>query len=195
MADSISRRMFPRRTAALALLLLSTGVAVSGCGKAGANKAQVREGLDVIVDGVGYNVGITRQLNITEPPDNDFYQGPDAGKGFALYGVFLTACNVTKHTTKVPVKKFIIEDTRGNEYRPVQLPVSNRFAFKPRPLGYKECEPTPGSAGSFNPTGGAMLLFKLPVSAQENRPLELQIVGTHDLLSGTQQQKTIELDI
>lgn len=186
------RRMSLRRIA-LALALASTGVFMAGC-EAGGDKPQVREGLDVVVGGVGYNVYITRQLNVKQAPDNDFYQGPDAPRGFALYAIFIKACNVTKGT-KMPAERYVVEDTRGNEYEPLELPKTNRFAFRPMPLQYTQCIPEPGSARAFNPTGGAMLLYNLPVSAQENRPLELQIIGTYDASKGEQPQRTIELDI
>ena len=170
--------------------------ALSGCelGKKGADHAEIREGLDVEIDGVGYNVYITRQLNIKQPPDDDFFQGPDAPPGFVYYGVFIKACNISDEVQS-PIEKFIIEDTQGNEYENEELPEKNSFAYHAKELEPGECIPLPGSAGDFNPTGGAMLLFELPVSAQQDRPLELQLEGTLDPIKGERTEKTIELDI
>lgn len=184
------------RLAAIACLALLAPLALSGCelGEKGADAEKVREGLDVEVDGVGYNVYITRQLNIKIAPDDDFYDGPKARPGFVYYGVFLKACNVTDEV-RSPIRSFVIEDTRGNEYHPKPIPGNNPFAYKARALASGQCIPEPGSAGDFNPTGGAMVLFELPVSAQEDRPLELKLHGTYDLIKKERTEKTIELDI
>jgi hypothetical protein len=42
----------------------------------------------------------------------------------------------------------------------------------------------------LGPTGGAMLLFKLPLQTTENRPLELEVQG-----QGDDDKLTFELDI
>lgn len=178
------------------LLVALAAFALSGCelGKKGADHAEVREGLQVEVDGVGYTVYITRQLNIKQPPDDDFFQGEEPPPGFVYYGVFIKACNITDEV-QTPISKFIIEDTQGNEYFNKKLPEENQFAYNEKELEPGECIPLPGSAGDFNPTGGAMLLFELPVSAQQDRPLELQLQGTYDLLKKERTEKTLELDI
>ncbi len=189
--------MAPLRPAlVLACIAVLLPAGLSGCslGKKGAEHEEVREGLDVEVDGVGYNVFITRQLNIKQPPDDDFYNGPEPKPGRVLYGVFIKVCNITD-VNRMPISRFIVEDTDGNEYRPVPIKGDNPFAYKAKELAPKECIPPPGSAGAFGPTGGAMLLFDLPDAAQENRPLELQLVGTQNLLEGERTERTIELDI
>ncbi|MBA2506814.1 MAG: hypothetical protein H0V29_12880 [Thermoleophilaceae bacterium] len=171
-------------------------LALSGCelGKKGADHEEIREGIDAEVDGVAYNIYITRQLNIRQPPDEDFYQGPEPPPGFVYYGVFLKTCNITDEN-QMPIERFIIEDTQGNEYFNRRLPEANTFGYHAKELAPQECIPLPGSAGDFNPTGGAMLLFELPVQAQQDRPLELQLQGTYDLLKKERTEKTIELDI
>ena len=54
-------------------------------------------------------------------------------------------------------------------------PPTNVFAYRPRPLKKGDCIPAAGSAASTAPTAGALLVFRLPVAATENRPLELYI--------------------
>jgi hypothetical protein len=55
------------------------------------------------------------------------------------------------------------------------LPPTNVFAYRARPLEKGDCIPASGSAASTAPTSGALLVFRLPVAATENRPLELSI--------------------
>ena len=76
-----------------------------------------------------------------------------------------------------PVDEFIIKDNQGNEFEPEPQPEENRFAYTPRELEPKECIPESGSVAQQGPTGGAMLLFRLPLQFTENRPIELEIEG------------------
>jgi hypothetical protein len=55
-------------------------------------------------------------------------------------------------------------------------------------LGKRECIPTKGSTADTAPIGGAVFVFRLPVQATENRPLELT-VNTGDKV------KQFQLDI
>lgn len=118
----------------------------------------------------------------------------------SLYGVFVQVCNETsdgtprsaREATEVEGREFAgdfeIEDAQGNKFEPVPLPTTNVFAYRSRPLGKGDCIPASGSAASTTPTAGALLLFRIPVSATENRPLELSVS------SGGETRK-FELDI
>ena len=57
-----------------------------------------REGLALDLDGVDYNVFITRQLNPKVPPDDAYFDGPEAEKDETLYGVFIQVCNRSEDT-------------------------------------------------------------------------------------------------
>ena len=153
-----------------------------------------REGLAVDVGGVDYNVYITRQLNPRSTSDADYYQGPPPAPGFALYGVFLQACNRGKET-KALASEFKVTDSQGNEFEPVELPKENVFAYEPRRLRGEECVPEAGSAAATGPIGGSMLLFRLPLAATENRPLELEIEDPHAAGEGGHGAARVELDI
>ena len=147
-----------------------------------------REGLALPLGGVDYNVFITRQLNPEIPADDAFYEGPEPEADENLYGVFLQACNNSDEAHET-VDEFLIVDNQGNEFEPEPLEEGNEFAYEAGELGPKECIPESGSVAQQGPTGGAMLLFKLPLEATENRPIELEIEGEGD------EKLTFELDI
>ena len=105
----------------------------------------------------------------------------------SLFGVFIQVCNETsdnpvqsaREPTEVEGREFAgdfeIEDAQGNKFEPIALPTTNVFAYKSRPLKKDDCIPASGSAASTTPTAGALLVFRIPVAATENRPLELSI--------------------
>jgi hypothetical protein len=169
--------------------LMALAVAVAACGdeEPGVDEP-AREGLALPLDGVEYNVFITRQLNPAIPADDAFFEGPEPGPDENLYGVFVQACNNTEDVQE-PVDEFLIKDNQGNEFEPEPQPEENRFAYTPRELEPKECIPESGSVAQQGPTGGAMLLFRLPLQFTENRPIELEIEGEGD------EKLTFELDI
>jgi hypothetical protein len=193
----------PRRALVL-LCLLALGLGAAACGQEGDESIQgvgtpgeaFREGLEEELDGVAYNVFITRQLNPSIPPDQAFYKGPDPGEGKTIYGLFLRACNPgTEPERPRPLEAFTIKDSQGNEYKPKPLPRDNDFAYNPRVLNPNECIPAAGSVAAQQSASGAMLLFELPLQTLENRPLELEIEGAYDVLRSERGRLAFELDI
>src|SRR3954449_11457142 len=115
-------------SAALICVLALAGTALAGCGDNPRENNASREGLPEKVGGIDYNVYITRELNLKDVEDSGYYQGPEALPGFALYGVFLTACNPAESATSpnVPAaSSFTVIDTQGNRFRPLTVPASN----------------------------------------------------------------------
>jgi hypothetical protein len=153
-----------------------------------------REGLFVDIGGLDYNVYLTRELNVRDVEDRAYFGGPEAPRGQALYGVFIRVCN-DGDQTRPSASDFKIRDTQGAEYEPVDLPGDNAFAYHPGRVQPKDCIPQAGSVAALGPTGGAMILFQLPLAATENRPLELEIKAPLDVATGTQATRAIELDI
>lgn len=104
-----------------------------------------------------------------------------------LFGVFVQVCNETsdgapksaREPTETNGREFAgdfeIEDAQGNKFEPIVLPETNVFAYRARPLKKGDCIPASGSAASQTSAGGALLVFRIPVAATENRPLELSI--------------------
>jgi hypothetical protein len=145
-----------------------------------------REGLAIELDGIDYNVFITRQLNPRVPPD-EAYVTDEPPQGETFYGVFIQVCNNSEEPLE-PLDEFKVIDNQSNEFEPEELPEENIFAYAPRLLNPKECIPEAGSVAQLGPTAGSMLLFQLPLETTENRPLELELEGGSETL-------TFELDI
>jgi hypothetical protein len=172
-------RMPRRLLVLLCLAVLAAGMAA--CGEADVEQGveePAREGLALELEGIEYNVFITRQLNTRIPPDNAYVEaGTEPGKGETLYGVFLQACNRSDDSHET-VDRFKIVDNQGNEFEPEELPEENQFAYHAKELLPDECIPEAGSVAQLGPTAGSMLLFRLPLANTEYRPLELEVEGT-----------------
>jgi hypothetical protein len=162
------------------LCLAALGTGLAACGnkdtKQGVDEAG-REGLALGLEGIDYNVFITRELNPRITPDKSYVDpgtAPDATH--TLYGVFIQACNRSKDSHP-SADTFKIVDNQGNEFEPESLPEDNDFAYHARTLAPHECIPESGSVAQLGPTAGSMILFRLPLRNTEFRPLELEIEG------------------
>jgi hypothetical protein len=194
--------MAPRRSISAALMCVACllTLVLSGCGDNPRENDASREGLPERVGGIDYNVYITRELNLRDVEDLGYYSGPEAPPGFALYGVFLTACNPEEAANSPlvpPATNFTVVDTQGNRFKPVFMPRSNIFAYtsQARPLKHLACIPKAGSLASSGPTNGSLLIFRLPLATLENRPLDLEIVSPPNPKSGEVETGRIELDV
>jgi len=181
----------PRRL--VMLLCLAALAAVAGaCGEADVEQGveePAREGIAVPLDGVDYNVFITRQLNTKIPPDNAYVDADtEQGADETLYGVFIQVCNRSDETRQT-TDSFKIVDAQDNEFEPEELPEDNAFAYRAGELLADECIPEAGSVAQLGPTAGSMPLFRLPLANTEYRPLELEVEGEGD------EHLTFELDI
>jgi hypothetical protein len=162
----------------LCLALLASGTAACGTKdtKQGVEEP-AREGLALPLDGIDYNVFISRELNPRITPDKSYVEpgtSPDATH--VLFGVFLQTCNRGEESSQT-ADGFKIVDNQGNEFEPTPLPETNDFAYHPKTLAPNECIPEAGSVAQLGPTAGSMLLFRLPLANMEYRPLELEIEG------------------
>jgi len=169
----------------VALACLATAASLSGCflEEEREEGEALREGLPVSVGGIEYTVYITRELNLSAPDDRGYWEGREAPPGYSLYGVFLQACNRSGDNddddvdtdTYAATDDFLVVDTQGNEYEPLEIEERNVFQYHARELEPGDCIPEVGSNAQLGPTGGAMLPFEFPLAAGENRPLELEI--------------------
>jgi hypothetical protein len=171
----------PRRTIAACALSLALALGAAACGKSEEDigvEEPAREGLAIDIGGLEYNVFITRELNLAITPDKDYYEGPPAEPGRALYGVFLLVCNPQDADQALPsAEEFKVLDNQGEEFEPIELPEDNAFAYNARELPPGECIPEDGSVAQQGPTAGSMLLFDFPLENTENRPLELEVTS------------------
>ena len=171
----------PRRLLMLLCLAALAG-GIAACGEKDVEQGveePAREGLALDLDGLDYNVFITRELNIKIPPDDAYFDGPEPKKGETLYGVFIQVCNNSEETRR-SAGEFKITDAQGNEFEPEALPLDNQFAYHAGELLPDHCFPQAGSVAQLGPTAGQMLLFRLPLANTEYRPLELEIKGEGD---------------
>lgn len=161
-------------------------LALAGCGEE--DEDARREGLGVELGGVTYNFRISRQINPNIPPGDAYYKGPRLPPGEVLFGVFLEACNDDDDPRRsLPVERFQLEDSQGNEYEPLEPREGNPFAYRAEMLA-EDCIPETDSVAARGP--GAVLLFKLPLAALQNRPVEL-VLAPEDAVS----EERLELDL
>jgi hypothetical protein len=171
----------PRR-ARLALLSFAAlaALALAGCG----NKTETAvvaetEGIYVGVDGLTYQVQISRILNPADAEDRAYLKGLPEGeepaKDEVWFGVFMRVENETDRELTA-ADGFKITDTQGAEYEPIELdPAVNVFGYRPLPVPPGHVLPVLDSAPSDNTIQGSLLLFKVKVASLANRPMELEI--------------------
>lgn len=190
----MSTRRLTRAAVTLAVALVPT-LALSACGEEHAAGEPLREGLALPLEGITYDVFITRQLNLQDVEDMGYVRDvPDAPPGSTYYGVFLEACNFTEEERRT-ASSFKVVDTTGEEFAPIHLDPENPFSYSATLLEPEDCIPAEGSVAASGPTSGALLMFEIPLEASENRPLELVVSDGFDLAEGAPHELLIELDI
>jgi len=175
--------MHPRRTrlvlpllAALALSVLS--LTVTACGYSSDSK-DVVEGEVVELGELKYQVIFSRFLNPNDTEDSAYLVGQKAPKdGSTYFGVFLEVQNKSEETQEL-ASSFEISDSDDQKFD--SIPSERLYAF---PMGseVESQEPIPGpdSTPQQGPIEGSLVLFELPASASENRPLTLHIAAPED---------------
>jgi hypothetical protein len=179
-----------RRIAALAgALIVAAGV--SACGHTNVPPTLENDGVYINAGKITYQLQISRQLNQYSTEDRQYVTGLPAGTSATLlptqlwYGVFLWAKNQTKHPYETTSNVDIV-DTEGNHYYPIALnPAANPYAWTAQSLPPGGTEPAADTTASFGPTQGGLLLFKLPATVYDNRPLTLEFRGQTGRVWGT----------
>lgn len=173
-----------RSLIALCGLVLAVGLAACGHASPHQNFADANNDGDYISAGyITYQLQISRELNQYSPEDSAYLKGLPPGVPKRLgpdqlwYGVFLWAKNQSGHPATTS-DSFIVTDTQGNVYHPVQLdPNVNEFAWTPMTLKNLGTEPGPNTVASEGPTQGGLLLFKVSNTVYSNRPLVLWVLS------------------
>ena len=187
------------RPLALLLVLLSA-LALGACGnrESGPTTEGETEGIYVEVDGLKYQVQVSRQLNPLTSDDQSYLQGlaPEdrrLGADEEFFAIFLRVENETdqEHLSAVD---FEIRDTQENVYTPLEFlqPVDlNFFAYRAGVVPPGDLIPIPDSAPGERPPYGSIVLFKVRRFSIDNRPLELIVKGRRV----PQVEGTINLDV
>jgi hypothetical protein len=167
------RRLVPPLLTALAVTVLA--LSVSACGYSNDSK-DVVEGEVVQLGELKYQVIFSRFLNPNDNEDSAYLVGrPPPPKGSSYFGVFLEVQNKSEETQKL-AESFTIADADHQEFE--AIPTESLYAF---PFGGKvesqEPIPSPDSTPQQGPIEGSLVLFQLPSSASESRPLTLSIAG------------------
>jgi hypothetical protein len=167
-----SRRFVPL-LAALALAVAAVGI--SACGYESEHK-DVVEGEPVELGELTYNAIFSRFLNPDDTEDAEYLVGqPPPPPGSAYFGVFLEVQNDTDETHQL-ADHFTIVDVDHQKFEALES--ESPYAF---PMGgeLEEHEQIPilDSTAQTGPLEGAVVLFLLPASASQNRPLILEVPG------------------
>jgi hypothetical protein len=172
---------------------LGVAVALGACGSdhTTTNASANNNGVYVTLNGLDYQLQVSRELNQYSAEDHGYLMGLAAARPTPQqiwYGVFLRAMNGSKQA-RATAASFDIRDTQGHVYYPVALnPAINSYVWTSQTLQPLGTEPGPDTTASFGPTQGGLVLFRLNTSAYANRPLTLDIHSG----SGT---ATIALDL
>jgi hypothetical protein len=168
------------RKLALALLALGAVLALAACG----NKPKIStvgdtEGTYLNVGPLTYQVQISRQLNPGDVEDQTYLQGvrpfqAKLAKGQTWFGVFVRVANETKQAHPA-ANDFVITDTQDDTYFPVPQASQNHFTYQGGLVPPMGLIPPTNSVASEGVIQGSLVLFKLPLSALDNRPLELVV--------------------
>jgi hypothetical protein len=171
--------MIRSRRFALPLLLiaaLATALfGLSACGYSSDEK-EVVEGEPVELGELKYNVIFSRFLNPDDNEDSAYLAGqPTLPPGSAYFGVFFEVQNESKEPQTL-ADSFTIHDADQQEFEALES--ESLYAF---PVGGEvegeEQIPVIDSTSATGPIEGSILIFELPASASENRPLILEIPG------------------
>lgn len=186
-----------RRFAVLAVVLASLGIASCASEaeseQEGSPAAAESEALYVDLGGLKYQVQLSRQLNPRDPEDADYFRGvapesSDLPEGDVWFGVFIRVENRSDEALP-SARTFEVEDTEGNAFEPVES--ENVFAYEPEVVPARGFVPNQERLQAYTGTQGALLLFQLPLSSLDNRPLELAIKSPND----SREVALIDLDV
>jgi hypothetical protein len=182
-----------RRTLAVVLsLALVLTLAACGHKQSKTLKAET-EGTYVDLGDMKYQVEISRQLNAADPEDSEFLRGVSdtLGAEDVWFAVFVRVQNESSKAQK-PATQFDITDTEENEFSPVAIDkATNDFAYDAVSIPGNGLLPNVNAVAAQTSIGGELLLFKMPRSTLDNRPLELKIHNPDDF----QSVGTVNLDV
>jgi hypothetical protein len=182
-----------RRLVVLAVALFA--LAGVGCGSdEGVQTTAETEGLYLDINGLKYQVEMSRYMNANDVEDSEYLIGlPEGtaqpGADETWFGVWVRVENDSDEARQAATT-WEIRDTQDNVFRPIAIDTEiNPFAFeKGVDVPPMTVLPLSSSAAGQGPIQGSLLLFKIKNDSLQNRPLELRFsnggdstVGTYDL--------------
>ena len=182
------------RRVLLVALSLAIVAGLSACGnKQDKTLTAETEGTYVDLGDLKYQVQISRPLNPADIEDREYLKGvtDQLGPDDQWFAVFVRVQNESDKAQK-PATQYEITDTEEDTYNPVSIDTkSNDFAYNPTPIEGKGILPHPSAIAGQNSINGQLLLFKIPRTSLDNRPLELKIHNPADY----QQTAVVNLDV
>jgi hypothetical protein len=167
------RRLALPLLAALALVVAALGA--TACGYSSDSK-DVVEGEPVKLGELQYNVVFSRFLNPNDSEDSAYLVGqPQTPPGSIYFGVFLKVQNEDESPHTLP-GSFTITDAEHRVFDAIPSKSLYALPFNGE-VEPQEQIPVLDSTSQQGPIEGSLVLFELPASASENRPLTLSIPG------------------
>ena len=164
------------RLVVLAALLIA--LVAGGCGHKDETVA-ANEGLYTVVDGLKYQIQMSRYMNVNDVEDREYLKGLPAGTAQpgadeTWFGVWVRVQNEGEDALPA-ADQWEIVDTQENVFKPIEIDTDiNPFAFqKGIDVPPATVLPLSSSAAGQGPIQGSLLLFKLKTESLQNRPLEL----------------------
>ncbi|MBI5310774.1 MAG: hypothetical protein HZB14_07095 [Actinobacteria bacterium] len=170
-----------RTTRFLVALLALCAIALSGCDKE-VKTHEAKEGGRIYLDGLFYQVQLSRQLNIKDVEDSYYLADQPAPEpGEAYFGVFMRVDNEEngdegskKRILPISTEHMKIVDAKGNEFEPLEVH-GEGWGYAPAPLGNGAHLPIPDTPAGGGTIRGGLILFRLTTDDLDSRPLELEI--------------------
>lgn len=172
----------PRTSRLLVVLLALSALLVSGCDKE-VQTQEAKEGGRVYLDGLFYQVQLSRQLNINDVEDSYLLvKQKNPASGEAYFGVFMRVDNEEedgegegeKRLMPVGIENMKITNAKGNEFEPLVV-YGEGWGYQPAPLGNGAHLPIPDTPAGVGTIRGGLILFRIPLEDLDSRPLELEI--------------------
>jgi hypothetical protein len=178
MHSSLSNSHLRRFARLLPVALIAVfALSLSGCNK-DIQKVEAKEGGRIYLANLFYQVQLSRILNPKDIEDRYYLVGqPAPAKGEAYFGVFMRVDNETNPTRVMPIgiKDMKIKNASGTVYTPIPSRAAAGWSYEPVPLGKGASLPLPDSPAGIGPIRGSMILFKIPYTGLDSRPLILYV--------------------
>jgi hypothetical protein len=180
-------------------IVLATALIVlaAGCGGGtGVVTTAETEGLYLDINGLKYQIEMSRYVNSNDVEDSEYLIGlPEGTEEPAAdetwFGVWVRVENTSEDETRPAANQWEIHDTQENVYRPIPVDAEiNPFVYEAVDVPPKTVLPLASSAAGQGPIQGSLLLFKLKIDSLQNRPLELKFSN-----GGDSQEGTYDLDV